>query len=144
MQPLTEAGLASLGAVELSNGISSAFGINLPPTFMFDYPSINAMAAYISSTSGQAVAVPTSSIVTASDLCHAAMSAQAVTQNHDRVSYLAGVAGRYPGATEGQAGFWRTITGHGDVQGVVPPERWEIDAVYVPEAIPGRVLQYTR
>ena len=48
-QPLMEAGLDSLGAVELRNALSAAFAVQLPPTVTLDYPSIAALAAYIAS-----------------------------------------------------------------------------------------------
>ena len=38
--PLMSAGLDSLGAVELRNGISAKFGISLPATFSFDYSTL--------------------------------------------------------------------------------------------------------
>jgi len=38
--PLMSAGLDSLGAVELRNGISARFRISLPATFSFDYPTL--------------------------------------------------------------------------------------------------------
>ena len=38
--PLMSAGLDSLTAVELRNGISTKFGISLPATFSFDYPTL--------------------------------------------------------------------------------------------------------
>ena len=44
-----EAGLDSLGALELKNGLSSHFNIDLPATLMFDYPTIAALAAFIAS-----------------------------------------------------------------------------------------------
>ena len=48
-QPLMEAGLDSLGAVELRNALGAAFGLDLPPTVTLDYPSIAALADYIAS-----------------------------------------------------------------------------------------------
>ena len=42
-----ESGLDSLGAVELRNALSDCFGVQLPATVTFDYPTIAAMAAYI-------------------------------------------------------------------------------------------------
>ncbi len=44
-----EAGLDSLGAVELRNALNERFGAELSTTFMFDYPTMAAMAAHIHS-----------------------------------------------------------------------------------------------
>ena len=44
---LQQAGLDSLGAVELKNAIGSKFGIDLPATAAFDYPTASALADYI-------------------------------------------------------------------------------------------------
>jgi acyl carrier protein len=45
--PLMEAGLDSLGVVELRNTISSSVGVQLPSTVILDYPSINALTVFI-------------------------------------------------------------------------------------------------
>lgn len=43
-----EAGLDSLGAVELRSALGARFGIEMPATLTFDHPSITALAAYVS------------------------------------------------------------------------------------------------
>ena len=49
-QPLMEAGLDSLGAVDLRNALSNAFGVELPPTATLDYPTVDALANFIASS----------------------------------------------------------------------------------------------
>ena len=49
-QPFTEAGLDSLGAVELRTQLGAEFEIDLPATMAFDYPTIRALAQYIASS----------------------------------------------------------------------------------------------
>lgn len=46
--PLMEFGLDSLGAVELRNSLASRFSVELPPTVTLDYPTIVALAQFIS------------------------------------------------------------------------------------------------
>ena len=46
-EPLIDAGLDSLSAVELNDAISNAVGIELPSTMMFDYPSVGAMSDFV-------------------------------------------------------------------------------------------------
>ncbi len=45
---LEQAGLDSLGAVDLRNAIGSKFGIEVPATAAFDYPTASALAGHIS------------------------------------------------------------------------------------------------
>jgi len=46
-EPLMDAGLDSLGAVELKNGLERSVGADLPATVVFDYPSVGALVGYI-------------------------------------------------------------------------------------------------
>ena len=46
-QPLMEAGLDSLGAVDLRNALSTQLSVELPSTLTFDHPTLPALAAYI-------------------------------------------------------------------------------------------------
>ncbi len=58
-EPLMEAGLDSLGVVDLKNAIVSRLGTSLPATATFDYPTIAALAQYISDQQpSQTVATP--------------------------------------------------------------------------------------
>ena len=42
-----EAGLDSLGAVELRSALGARFGVDMPATLTFDHPSITALAAFV-------------------------------------------------------------------------------------------------
>jgi acyl carrier protein len=44
-QPLMDAGVDSLAAVEVRNSLATLAGAELPATIVFDYPSVNAIAA---------------------------------------------------------------------------------------------------
>ena len=45
---LWDAGLTSLSAIALSSKLQDALGVNMPATLAFDYPSIHAIAEYLS------------------------------------------------------------------------------------------------
>ena len=47
--PLMDSGLDSIGAVEVRNAVASKFGIDLPATVTFDYPSVAALAGFVAS-----------------------------------------------------------------------------------------------
>ena len=42
-----QAGLDSLGAVELRNAVSAKFGVALPATVAFDFPTTKALALFV-------------------------------------------------------------------------------------------------
>lgn len=47
----------SAGAVELRNTLTSKYGVELPPTAIFDYPTVQALAAFVASKHAVNVAV---------------------------------------------------------------------------------------
>ena len=46
-EPLMSAGLDSLGSVEFANVLSRQFGMQMPGTLVFDYPTVKAVSAYL-------------------------------------------------------------------------------------------------
>ena len=55
-QPLMEAGLDSLGAVELRTSLGASFGVELPATLTFDHPSIAALSRFLAAQTAPAAA----------------------------------------------------------------------------------------
>jgi hypothetical protein len=52
-QPLTELGLDSLTMVEFSQTLSHTLGRPLPPTLLFEYPTLDALVCYLLNGGGQ-------------------------------------------------------------------------------------------
>ena len=53
-----EAGLDSLGAVELRNTLADRFAADLPATFIFDYPTAGALIQYLSNAASVTQVAP--------------------------------------------------------------------------------------
>jgi hypothetical protein len=59
------------------------------------------------------------------------------------VSAIVGVGARYPGSETDIGGFWESLKTERNLPTVVPHQRWDIDAYYVPEAR-GDLSMYVR
>ena len=49
-EPLMASGLDSLAAIEFKNSVSTQFGVVLPATLAFDYPTLEVLAGFVASS----------------------------------------------------------------------------------------------
>ncbi|KAK9864440.1 hypothetical protein WJX84_006132 [Apatococcus fuscideae] len=140
-QPLMEAGLDSLAAIELRNAIASHFSITLPATAVFDHPTLAALASLISGM--LAASARQSPDASQPVISQPLLDVQDYLGPHQVVEVLQASC-MYSGCNPdgGHAAFWSTIAHGTNIQQVVPLERWDIDAFYNPEGPAGS--QYMR
>lgn len=87
--PLTELGLDSLMAVEMRNRLASALGMTLPSTLLFNYPSVDALTAYIAPSFDDAQnGDPATAAGAAEPLPAGVVSAELDTLSEDEVADL--------------------------------------------------------
>lgn len=149
-RPLRDAGLDSLGAIEVRNALSTEFGIMLPATLAFDHPTIDAIGAHIAERVGAtdvatatepadaavpaAVSAPERAVVVAPDApvvaAHTSddpVAAPIVTRKPDGppdgAIAIVGIGLRFPGADSPEA-FARLLRNGEDALREIGDERW--------------------
>lgn len=123
--PLLEAGLDSLGAVEMRNELGNAFAITMPATVVFDYPSIASMTTFIASAlSPAADSNPTKS--------NAVLTVEPSSRSAGGSTAIMGVTCRYPENVLDTNTFVKAASGCVELLAVIPYSRWDIDRMYAP------------
>lgn len=95
LQPLMEAGLDSLSAVELRNTLGAHFKIEVPATLTFDYPSVSALAAFLAHQTATSGAMRRGTVLDV--LSGAALAGAHASSALAQTSDIVGLACRYPG-----------------------------------------------
>ncbi|MFV2116814.1 type I polyketide synthase, partial [Micromonospora sp. LOL_025] len=117
----SEFGFDSLTAVEMRNRLNNAFGMRLPATLVFDYPTPHDLAAFLGTEiAGTPVPVrPTTTAVSVGD---------------DEPLAIIGMACRLPGGVWSPDDLWRLVVDGVDAISDLPTDRgWDLDSLYSPD-----------
>ncbi|NOX38147.1 MAG: amino acid adenylation domain-containing protein [Calditrichaeota bacterium] len=142
-QPFASYGLDSAQAVSLAGELEEWLGISLPPTLLYDYPTIESLARYLA---GQEIRVAADAAVREDEPAETVSQESEPSSKVPDVSRepiaIVGIGARFPGAPNKEA-FWELLKNGVDAIREVPRDRWNIDAYYDPNpGVPGKM--YTR
>ncbi|MGW6598922.1 SDR family NAD(P)-dependent oxidoreductase [Streptomyces sp. NPDC055036] len=116
-----ELGFDSLSAVELRNNLNAVTELRLPATLVFDYPTPEAVAAFLGTELAGAPVVTTA-------------TARAVATVTDEPIAIVGMSCRYPGGVNSPEDLWQLVLNGVDAIGEFPGNRgWDVERLYHPD-----------
>ncbi|MEU9117916.1 type I polyketide synthase, partial [Streptomyces sp. NPDC048483] len=122
-RPLRELGFDSLTAVELRHRLSAATGLRTAATVIFDYPTVDALAAHL-----------LAGLMGSEAAAAAGAPRAAATATDDDPIVIVGMSCRYPGGVASPEDLWRLVSEGTDAISGLPTDRgWDLDALYDPD-----------
>ncbi|WED44267.1 type I polyketide synthase [Legionella cardiaca] len=113
-RPLSEFGLTSIKAVELTGILEQEFSQAIEPAILYNYPTIYQLAQYLSNPSQLAI--------------NPSEAPQKQSVSTDIA--VIGMSCRFPGNINTPEEFWSFLVNKGDGIGSVPGERWKAEEFY--------------
>ena len=124
-QPFISFGLDSAQAVGLSGDLEDFLDRSLSPTLIWDYPTIESLARYLSE---EDIEFPS-----------AASTKTKPSLEYEPIAVI-GMGSRFPGANNTEE-FWQLLKNGVDGISEVPADRWDADAYYDSDpAVPGKMI----
>ncbi|MEU3611683.1 SDR family NAD(P)-dependent oxidoreductase, partial [Streptomyces sp. NPDC006872] len=122
--PFRELGFDSLTAVELRNRLSTASGLRLSPSVVFDYPTTSALAQYLLAELSGDLRAPAAAVA----------AAVPGSGGENEPIAIVGMACRFPGGATTPEELWRLVADEVDAMSDMPADRgWDIERLWDPD-----------
>ena len=129
--PFMDMGLDSLASTQMVKTVNEKYSVDLPPTALFDFPTIAALASHLSELADSFNETMDLDYITTTNSCD-----RNETQL-SRIQYdlpqndiaIVGMSCRFAGGIEGPEMLWETIKHGKSMMGNIPFDRWDADAI---------------
>jgi phthiocerol/phenolphthiocerol synthesis type-I polyketide synthase C len=128
-QQFAQYGVDSVHAIRLTAALEAWLGGTHSPTLAYEYPSIDLLSQHLAAETptDEHTAAPAGTVAPTRSVGGSSAAGA------DEPVAIIGIGCRFPGA-DGPAAFWRLLSDGADAITEIPPDRWDVDAFYHPDA----------